>query len=406
MRRSRDLPEEIQAYQQALATWQAFHETVRHPFPDERALATGAVSEDQQLAFLRALPAVERRPAAFGVFVRSAGNWSPLRQSMFLGEFIQGPLQIERRLLEAAARGAQEVPRRMPVTIEEFPSRIWKRALESGLPSRLLSAAYLAYDAMVDLQEQHEDDTDLEDLMTFRIPSGDLPAMIDLAALPPNSLTEWKSHIVDRILEEINSGRFEISAYDLEAVRGWVLADTSFGPPILKRLVAEATMIMKRYQRTLSLRDYHHTRRVGRLMVRLGFRRLALQCAKALGSSAWALGWQHQVISSATQSRIREIIRRPGSDVNAWMREPALACSSMTIPLWLADGVQRMPELIKLFRRAEECPWIFPRLQPIYQWHLALAGKLPELRRVEQLAPELSIALSEISNPTSHEKQP
>jgi hypothetical protein len=77
------------------------------------------------------------------------------------------------------------------------------------------------------------------------------------------------------------------------------------------------------------------------------------------------------------------------------MSDPALACSSITIPLWLTDGVERVSSLSSLFFRAAECPWMFPRLQHIYQWHLALAGKQEALREIAQFTPDLAAGLSE-----------
>lgn len=76
------------------------------------------------------------------------------------------------------------------------------------------------------------------------------------------------------------------------------------------------------------------------------------------------------------------------------MTDPALACSAMTIPLWLADGVERVSELTSLLYRAADCPWMFPRLQHIYQWHLAIAGKQAALGEIEQLAPDLAVGLT------------
>jgi hypothetical protein len=306
---------------------------------------------------------------------------------------------MERRLLEAAARGAVKCPRKIPVTVEEFPSRIWKRAQASQCPNRLVSAAHLAFISIVRLIELHEDDTDLEDLMTFRIPSGDLPEIIDLAALSPVRFLDLKNRIIDRLMEEIRSGRFELTSEVMPAIKAWVLVDTADREEGIVKLSAEARASMEKYLTAGILGDHHHTRRLGRLMFRFGLRRLASQCAKVLGDSPWKMGWQFQAISATAHSRIRKIILRPDSDADAWMKEPALACSSMSLPLWLMDGVERVSELTALFNKSAECPWIFPRLQHIYQWHLALAGKHEELRLIEQLAPDLAVGLSEKPTP-------
>ncbi len=390
---------EIHAYQHALAVWENFHAQSKYPVMDEESLTRGAAKDHMLDRILRALPPGERTPTAFGLFVRFGRHWKPLRQASFLGEFLPGPSTVERRLLEAAAKGAVKRPRRLPVTVEEFPSRIWQRARASQCPKRLVIAAYLAFNSMVRLLEQHEDDTDLEDLMTFRIPSGDLPDVIDLAALSPGRFLDLKNRIIDRLMEEFRTGRFELTSEVMPAIKAWVLVDTGNRDEGIANLAAETRAMMERYLTTHRLRDHHHTRRLGRLMFRFGLRRLASQCAKVLGDSPWKLGWQYQAISGNAHARIRKIILRPDSDVDAWMKEPALACSAMTLPLWLMDGVERVSELTALFNKAAGCPWIFPRLQHIYQWHLALAGKHEELRLIEQLAPALAVGLSEKPTP-------
>jgi hypothetical protein len=388
---------EIQAYQHALFTWERFQSESRY-VPDEASLLSGTPTVNLVDSFLRLIPPAESKPAAFGLFIRFARNWSPLRQSSFLGEFLPGPSSVERRLLEAGAKGALKPPCKLPITLEEFPSRIWKRAQASGSPGRLVSAACLAFNAMINLREQHEDDTDLEDLMTFRIPSGDLPLVIDLAALPPVESHELKQRVIDRLMKELRAGRFEISTEDMPAIKAWVLVNADEGKPFIEKLAAEARRAIENYLASGSLRDHHHTRRLGRLMFRFGLRRLSSQCAKALGYSPWEIGWQHQPVSATIHSRIRKIILGPDSDSDAWMKDPALACSAMSIPLWLADGVERVSALTALFNKAEECPWIFPRLQHIYQWHLALAGKHEELRHIEHLAPDLAVGLADRQN--------
>ena len=40
---------------------------------------------------------------------------------------------------------------------------------------------------------------------------------------------------------------------------------------------------------------------------------------------------------------------QPSTDADAWQHEPALACSEMTSPLWLMDGVSRVSERVTLF---------------------------------------------------------
>ncbi len=391
---------EIRAYQHALSVWEDFHAQTKCLVLDEKSLSRSTAKDHMLDCVLRALPPGECTPTAFGLFVRFGSNWSPVRQTSFLGEFLPGPSTVERRLLEAAAKGAIKQPRKYPVTVEEFPSRIWKRAQASQCPNRLVSAAHLAFNAMVRLLEQHEDDTDLEDLMTFRIPSGDLPDVIDFLALPPHRCVNLKNRIIDQFTDEIQAGRIENSTEVMQAFRPWALVDTTEREEGIIRLSSEARATMRKYLTTGSLREHYHTRRLGRLMFRFGLRRLASQCAKVLGHSPWEIGWQFQAISGNAHARIRKMILRPNSGADAWMKEPALACSAMSLPLWLMDGVERVSELTALFNRAAECPWIFSRLQHIYQWHLALADKHEELRQIEQIAPDLAVGLSESLTPS------
>lgn len=262
---------EIQAYQHALFIWERFQSESRY-VPDEASLLSGVPSANLVDGFLRLMPPAERKSAAFGLFIRFARNWSPLRQSSFLGEFLPGPSPMERRLLEAGAEGALKPPCKLPITLEEFPSRIWKRAQAYGSPGRLVSAACLSFNAMINLREQHEDDTDLEDLMTFRIPSGDLPLVIDLAALPPVESHELKQRVIDRLMKELRAGRFEISTEDMPAIKAWVRSDVEEGKAFIEKLAAEARRTIENYLASGSLRDYHHTRRLGRLMFRCGWR--------------------------------------------------------------------------------------------------------------------------------------
>jgi hypothetical protein len=392
---------EIQAYQHALAVWENFHAQSKCPVLDEESLSRRTASENSVDRVLRLLPQGERTPVAFGLFFRYGRNWKPVRQSVFLGEFLPDPSPVERRLLEAAAKGAVKLPEKLPVTVEEFPSRIWKRAQASHCPQRLVTAGWLACNAMFSLHEQHENDTDLEDLMTFRIPSGDLPDVIDLAALSPVRFVDLKNRVIDRLMDETLAGRFQISTEEMPAIKAWALVDTDDRAVGIEKLSAEAQANMESYLIKGGLRDHHHTRRLGRLMFRFGHRRLASQCAKVLGFSPWAHGWQFQSISGNAHARIRKAILRPDSDTDVWMKDPALASSAMSIPLWLMDGVARVSSLVALFNKAAECPWIFPRLQHIYQWHLALAGKHEELRRIEELAPDLAVGLSDKPNATT-----
>ena len=388
------MTQEVHAYQHALRIWKDYHTRTSGSGLADRLHHPNEASPEQLAELLRWIPGAERAPVAFGCFLKGAGKWRPLQQTGFLGEFLSSSGPMERGILEAAARGALKYPENLPLTLEEFPSRIWKRALAANSPARLAIAGQQAVRAMGRLFARHEEDSDLENLMTFRIPSGDLPDVMDLASLSPARFVVLKSRIIDRIMDEVRLNCFEITMEDMPVIRAWVLVETNELEDGIERLAAEARVSMEKYLATGSLRDRHHTRRLGRLMFRFGQRRLSSQCAKVLGHSPWRIGWQFQSISGAAHACVRRAILRPGQVADDWMREPALACSAMSIPLWLTDGVERVSNLVDLFRQAADCPWLFPRLQHIYQWHLALAAKHAELRQIEGIAPDLAIGLS------------
>jgi hypothetical protein len=384
---------ETKAYQHALSVWQNFHSTTRISAVDGSLPTRRIAWEDHQDRILRALPPVERTPSAIGLFVRNARRWSTERKREFLTEFVPSPPPVVGEFLKAAAMGEVIRPRKLPVTLEEFPSRILQRALASGYPERLVGASYLACHATARLIERHRHDAVLGDLMPFWNSAGDLPSLIDLAAFPPAGTQHLKDRILERLMEKLRSGDFQPTFKDMESIKTWVLGKSAEGPSLIETLASEAKETAAQRIKNGRLRLPYDTRRLGRLMFRLGIRRHSYDCAKALGESPWKNGWQHQVVSAEFHSRIRQRIHH-GADT--WMSDPALACSSMTIPLWLTDGVERVSSLSSLFFRATECPWMFPRLQHIYQWHLALADKQEALREIAQLAPDLAAGLSKI----------
>lgn len=66
----------------------------------------------------------------------------------------------------------------------------------------------------------------------------------------------------------------------------------------------------------------------------------------------------------------------------------------MSLPLWLVDGVSRVPELTQLFNQAAAFPWIFPRLYHVFQWHLAIAGKRQALKEVSGMCTDNDLGLT------------
>ena len=318
-------------------------------------------------------------------------------------EFFPDPSAVERYLLEATASGALESPESLPVTIEEFPSRLWNRAIASGSPARLFNAGHQAVLATLRLffqyQEQGEatppDFSELKpgEEMEFLVLSGDLPRIMDLLGLPPYTLPEMKGRVLEWIMDEARREQFALSSGQGQAFFAWVFADTPDGPKYSEEIAEEATAMLEKLKDRKSLCSSHHAQRLGRLLFRLGRRRESIRCAKAVGLSPWQQGWQFQSIVGSVHRRIRERLLRPGTPTDTWASEPALASSAMSMPLWLVDPVNRVSDLVDLFRKAEACPWIFPRLYHVYQWHLALCGKQDVLTEIEADAPEFAIGL-------------
>ena len=396
-------PESL-VYQRAFNEWETLHARTNELHLRDVLMDPDDTPVSGIAAALRALPPPERFPVAFGVFLRSASRWSSIEQTVFLGEFLPGPTAIERRLLEAAARSALTMPEKLPVTLEEFPSRIWKRSVASGSPARIETAAHLAVHAMMVLMDQYEDTAECEvpkigvleigEEMEIHVPSGDLEPVIDLLALPPFTLPEMKIRVLDKVERDTIEEHSLFLTEQYTAFYAWALADTCEGPDRINIVVREAASMVRKQQRRRNLYRHHHTQRLGRLLFRLGHRRDSMRCAKAVGISPWAEGWQHQAVTREAHTRIRSLLLKPGRTGDAWQYEPTLACSAMSVPLWLTEAVNRVAELTELFNKAHECPWIFPRLHHVYQWHLALPGKQAALHEIEAMAPEFAVGLA------------
>lgn len=398
------LEPEATVYQHALRQWEEFHAASSNVNLGGCLRDLEGTAPADLAHALRILPANERTPVAFGVFLQAASRWSPLEQTVFLGEFLPRPSTVGRRILDSAAPGALEAPAKLPVTLEEFPSRIWKRAIASGSPRRIANAGHQAVLAMLRLYFRYEVEVeaappDISNLqpgqtMEFFVPSGDLPPVIDLLGIPPFTLPEMKARVLDRIMEDTTAGQFTMSAGQDAAFSAWVFADSDEGPEYIAVVLRHAGIMLEKLNDRKSLYSSHHAQRLGRLLFRLGHRRESMRCAKAVGLSPWDQGWQFQSIRGSTHARIRNLLNRHGAITVAWQSDPALACSAMSLPLWLKDPVSRMPELVKLFNEPKSFPWIFPCLHHIYQWHLSLAGKENALREIESFDPESAVGLA------------
>ncbi|MEI7910586.1 MAG: hypothetical protein WCK77_13195 [Verrucomicrobiota bacterium] len=401
----------VEAYQYAVSQWEAFNAATSSPdlwdwFWSEETSEPGDISK-----LLRLLPAAERTPVAFGMFFMEASAWPPIEQTVFLGEFLSGPTTLERQLLEAAARGALTCPDNLPLTVDEYPSRIWQRAQATQAPARLVGAACRAVNSMVSLLEGYADfpvpdkEADLIKLQRgesvfFQVSAGELPAALDLVALTPPSFRDLKMRAFERIQADCISGSVQLVKPMLPAISAWIsMDDPSEQASLIDGLTMEVGL-----EQLLQKNDgisRAHIQRLGRFMFRIGQRGLALRCAKAIGRSPSSYGWQHQALANIPHTRIRNAIinMTPAANADAWLHDPAMACSAMSRPLWLNGTIGRVPELSALFAHAADFPWLAPSLCDVFQWHLAISNMHEELLAVEAIAPDSAVGLSIESSP-------
>ncbi len=404
------LTPEAAAYQHAFAEWRAFR---------TRTFATGlltvirnpAVTDPEEIGeALRVLPAGECRPVAFAIVMKGGGAWSSATLDRFCGEFLSALVPIERQTLDASVSRRVMALEKLPVTVENYPSRIWQRALAHQNPARLAAAAFLATHALETLLIEsgcHEDEDELFDdadadsgaARSFRVPLGDLDSVFDLVAIAPSEFAKMKNQLWAKLETDTEAGTFVLLEGQVSVLRAWVLAKSELASTAVETVLDEARAMREENTRYGGLRARVRTMRYGRFLLRLGLRREAMRCARAIASSPWVDGWQRQSLSAAFHTRIRDLIIKPGMEIDRWLTDPALASSTMSAPLWLKDGICRLPELLTLFGQAREFPWLFPQLHQIFQWHLALADHDQALREVAAIDPEGDVGLAIPSAP-------
>lgn len=380
------------AYHHALSVWLEFQNQTQAYLINQRVALEQPeepmVMLERVLPFL---PLAERVPSAIGLFIQASSTWCPVKARTFREEFLPSPCSRVAELLDMAAAGQLPIPVQLAITLEEFPSRIWLRAQARPSLRHLAAAAIQAARATVTLIKRHEEDLDLVDLTRTGICSKQIPNIFDLVALAPAERHAQRTAVLDHLVHQAETGKFTPTKPNLLAQSVWASSATPNIDARLDPLRAQAERAC--HERTASgqLKHVHDAESLGRLFVRLGQRAPAYRCARALGRRAWRAGWQHQVVSQNIHTRIRKILVARHGDSSAWLSDPTLACSSMSLPLWLIDPTPRVAQLRALFLRAAECPWIFPRLHFIFQWHLACAAESTALAEIQKLAPELAI---------------
>ena len=381
------LPESL-AYQNALERWQDFQEIAKTTRLDQMLCSPEAFGTATYAEALNLLPPNERRPVVFGELARNANGFSPQNYASMREQLLPDASAFELDALDAVRKGEISMPGKLPVTLEEFPSRIWQRAVASGSPQRLAAAGCKAIDTTLRLLSEMdylpETDDNGGDEVVCRIEIGDAPDIFDPIALAPREHLGLKIILIEALMAKVEAEESTLFKELFEIIPAWVLLDDADRDSRIHQLIQQTRNLMDEanHSEKKNLATRHRLRKLGRLLFRLGHRKESLRSARALGLSAWSKGWQFQPIDGKTHARIRKHLLRPATNVDAWQHEPALACSAMSLPLWLCDGVSRVSELTTLFNGADVFPWVFPRLHHVFQWHLAIAGNHAALREI------------------------
>ena len=377
------LPESL-AYHHALHHWQNFQEAASRTRLDKLLRRPGAFGKPPYIEALNLLPHAERRPVVFGELARYANEFFPEDYLRLREQFLPDASVFELETLEAVKRGDLTIPDQLPITLEEFSSRIWQRAIASGSAARLFAAGCHAIDKTLMLYSQFEDFLENENEYIFRINNGDIPEIFDLFVLAPKQHSALKNQLASSLMAKVEAGEITWTHEVNSIIPAWLSLMDEDSAATVDKLIQDARNHIDELQHVgLKRLTFHYRiRKLGRLLFRLGKRKESLRAARALGYSAWAEGWQFQCTDGKGYANRRNYLIQPSTDTNAWQHEPALACSEMSLPLWLMDGVSRVPELVTLFNQADTFPWVFPQLYHIFQWHLAIAGNQAALQEI------------------------
>jgi hypothetical protein len=389
------LPESL-AYQHALHHWQNFQDAANRTRLDKLLRRPGAFGKPPYIEALNLLPPAERRPVVFGELARYANEFFPEDYLRLREQFLPDASEFELETLEAVKRGELTIPDKLPVTLEEFSSRIWNRALASGSATRLVAAGCHAIDKTMMLYSQFEDLPENENERIFKINNGDIPEIFDLFVLAPKQHSALKNQLVASLVAKVEAGEFTWTHEVNAIIPAWLSLMDEESTATVEKLIQDTLNLIEELKHLgqKRLTSHYRIRKFGRLLFRLGKRKESLRAARALGYSAWAEGWQFQCTDGKGYSNRRNYLIQPSTDADAWQHEPALACSEMSLPLWLMDGVSRVPQLVKFFNQADTFPWVFPQLYHIFQWHLAIAGKTQALGEIRSLSMEHALWFS------------
>lgn len=222
------LPESL-AYQNALGRWRDFQEVAKTMRLDKMLCKPDAFGSPVYFEALNLLPPTERRPVAFGELARHANQFSPQDHARIREVILPNATAFELDTLDAAKKGNLSLPDKLPVTLEEFPSRIWQRALASGSPQRLVTAGVQAIDFTLRLLSQIDyittADDDYGDEVVWSIEIGDITEVFDLIALAPREHLEFKTHLIEALMARVEADQTTMFKEVFETIPAWVLLD-------------------------------------------------------------------------------------------------------------------------------------------------------------------------------------
>ena len=409
----------VSIYSRSRAGWRAFHLSTCEGHHAARLRRFREVSASKLGDTLGLLPAGEREPVAFGIYLGAASGWNAEERERFRRHHLSRCHPAAAEVLDGADRGTLAAPGRVPATLEEFPSRIWKRALASGRPGRLATAGAQAVEAIVRLLESHPDrGCGLPFYPTQRrmVPSvpireaapdyphpdhwlgvtvGDMPSELDLIAVAPASSLHLKGRMFDHFTALGQSIGFTILKPTAKAIFSWFQGATQNVMPDAYFADCEKRVANLRESRSPFRHPDAEVTVAGAIAYRLGRRRLAARFDPLPDPGLRRRhGWHHLPIPPERHARLRRVLAtQAGADATAWQTDPGLACSGMSLPLWLEDGSDHLPKIAALLERTGEFPWVFPRLYHVFQWRLALAGHCDALRGIYERFPDDSWGL-------------
>jgi hypothetical protein len=359
------------------------------------------------------LPEGEREPVAFGIYLGGSAGWNAAEREHFRRRFLFGCESAALEVLGKADHGKFQAPVRVPATLEEFPSRIWKRALASGRPGRLAVAGAQALEAIIRLLESHPGPVDQiperflghlrvnarvdlaeEDLGPRAIPkrrrietsmsvSGrpHTPFELDLIALGPDAGHTLKARMLHHFTGRGFAGEFLTGRAIMRPLLLWFHCAIRDAVPEEPFRESREKLASRKGRWPIDSILDAESKILGPIAWRCGRRRSAAAFDPLPRPGLRRLhGWHHLPIQPLRHARIRKFLaERNGAETETWLTDPGLACSGMSLPLWMADGVCRIGDLCSLMERAGTFPWVFPRLYHVFQWHLALAGRGAEL---------------------------